>query len=80
MTDTPEILVVCTHNAGRSVAARVLLDPRAEIELPVEPHDRGLRTLLPGRGWLHLRLSDSVYHLLYDTRPLSPVEVTPSRR
>jgi arsenate reductase (thioredoxin) len=23
---TPEILVVCTHNAGRSVAARVLLD------------------------------------------------------
>src|SRR3546814_11480538 len=26
MTDHPEILVVCTHNAGRSVAARVLLD------------------------------------------------------
>ena len=26
MTDAPEILVVCTHNAGRSVAARVLLD------------------------------------------------------
>jgi arsenate reductase len=26
MTDVPEILVVCTHNAGRSVAARVLLD------------------------------------------------------
>ena len=26
MTDLPEILVVCTHNAGRSVAARVLLD------------------------------------------------------
>lgn len=26
MTDPPEILVVCTHNAGRSVAARVLLD------------------------------------------------------
>jgi protein-tyrosine-phosphatase len=28
MTDNhvPEILVVCTHNAGRSVAARVLLD------------------------------------------------------
>lgn len=24
--DRPEILVVCTHNAGRSVAARVLLD------------------------------------------------------
>jgi len=26
VTDRPEILVVCTHNAGRSVAARVLLD------------------------------------------------------
>lgn len=26
MPDTPEVLVVCTHNAGRSVAARVLLD------------------------------------------------------
>lgn len=26
MTDVPQILVVCTHNAGRSVAARVLLD------------------------------------------------------
>ncbi len=26
MSDHPEILVVCTHNAGRSVAARVLLD------------------------------------------------------
>ncbi|HET9608776.1 MAG TPA: hypothetical protein VFP06_04160 [Acidimicrobiales bacterium] len=26
VSDTPEILVVCTHNAGRSVAARVLLD------------------------------------------------------
>lgn len=26
MADVPEILVVCTHNAGRSVAARVLLD------------------------------------------------------
>jgi protein-tyrosine-phosphatase len=25
-TRVPEILVVCTHNAGRSVAARVLLD------------------------------------------------------
>lgn len=25
----PEILVVCTHNAGRSVAARVLLDHHA---------------------------------------------------
>ena len=30
MSDTPEILVVCTHNAGRSVAARVLLDHYGE--------------------------------------------------
>ena len=29
MTDAPEILFVCTHNAGRSVAARVLLDHHA---------------------------------------------------
>jgi len=29
VTDIPEILVVCTHNAGRSVAARVLLDHHA---------------------------------------------------
>jgi arsenate reductase (thioredoxin) len=27
--DLPEILVVCTHNAGRSVAARVLIDHHA---------------------------------------------------
>jgi hypothetical protein len=26
VSDLPEILVACTHNAGRSVAARVLLD------------------------------------------------------
>ena len=26
MSDIPEVLVVCIHNAGRSVAARVLLD------------------------------------------------------
>jgi protein-tyrosine-phosphatase len=26
VSESPEILVVCTHNAGRSVAARVLLD------------------------------------------------------
>ena len=28
--DVPEILVVCTHNAGRSVAARVLIDHHAQ--------------------------------------------------
>lgn len=26
MSDIPEVLVVCTHNAGRSVAARILLE------------------------------------------------------
>jgi arsenate reductase len=30
VNDPPEILVVCTHNAGRSVAARVLLDHYGE--------------------------------------------------
>lgn len=28
--DTPEVLFLCTHNAGRSVAARVLLDHYAQ--------------------------------------------------
>jgi protein-tyrosine-phosphatase len=35
MTDTPEILVVCTHNAGRSVAARVLLDHHGQGRVTV---------------------------------------------
>lgn len=35
MTETPEILVVCTHNAGRSVAARVLLDHHGKGRLTV---------------------------------------------
>ena len=29
-SDTPEVLFVCTHNAGRSVAARLLLDHYAQ--------------------------------------------------
>jgi arsenate reductase len=33
--DVPEILVVCTHNAGRSVAARVLLDHYGEGRVTV---------------------------------------------
>lgn len=36
MTDPPEILVVCTHNAGRSVAARVLLDHHGQGRLRVQ--------------------------------------------
>jgi len=35
MNDIPEILVVCTHNAGRSVAARVLLDHYAQGRVTV---------------------------------------------
>ena len=35
MADIPEILVVCTHNAGRSVAARVLLDHHGAGRLTV---------------------------------------------
>ncbi|HUR76889.1 MAG TPA: arsenate reductase ArsC [Acidimicrobiales bacterium] len=35
-TERLEILVLCTHNAGRSVAARVLLDHHGEGRLRVE--------------------------------------------
>ena len=34
-SEAPEILVVCTHNAGRSVAARVLLDHHGRGRLTV---------------------------------------------
>lgn len=35
MGDTPEVLFVCVHNAGRSVAARVLLDHYAQGRVTV---------------------------------------------
>jgi arsenate reductase len=35
MSDTPVVLFVCTHNAGRSLAARVLLDHYAKGRLDV---------------------------------------------
>jgi arsenate reductase len=35
MTDRPVVLFVCTHNAGRSVAGRVLLDHYAEGRIEV---------------------------------------------
>lgn len=35
MAEVPEILVVCTHNAGRSVAARVLLDHHGQGRVTV---------------------------------------------
>ena len=36
MTEAPVILVVCTHNAGRSVAARVLLDHHGKGRVNVQ--------------------------------------------
>ena len=45
MTDVPVVLFLCTHNAGRSVAARVLLDHYADGRVEVrsagsEPADQ----------------------------------------
>ena len=45
MTDTPVVLFLCVHNAGRSLAARVLLDHYAHGRVDVrsagsEPADR----------------------------------------
>jgi protein-tyrosine-phosphatase len=36
MTDKPVVLFLCVHNAGRSLAARVLLDHYAEGRIRVE--------------------------------------------
>ena len=36
MTDTPVVLFLCVHNAGRSLAAKVLLDHYAEGRIRVE--------------------------------------------
>jgi arsenate reductase (thioredoxin) len=35
MSDVPVVLFLCTHNAGRSVAARVLLDHHADGRIDV---------------------------------------------
>jgi protein-tyrosine-phosphatase len=45
MTDKPSVLFLCTHNAGRSVAAKVLLDHYAQGRVEVrsagsEPGDQ----------------------------------------
>jgi protein-tyrosine-phosphatase len=45
MTDTPVVLFLCTHNAGRSLAAKVLLDHYAQDRVEVrsagsEPADQ----------------------------------------
>ena len=36
MTDKPVVLFLCVHNAGRSLAARVLLDHYAQGRIVVE--------------------------------------------
>src|ERR1700722_7419841 len=36
MTDRPTVLFLCTHNSGRSLAARVLLDHYADGRIRVE--------------------------------------------
>lgn len=58
VSDVPEILVVCTHNAGRSVAARVLLDHygqgrvsvRSAGSAPGEEINPAIAEILTGRG------------------------------
>jgi protein-tyrosine-phosphatase len=35
MTDKPVVLFLCTHNAGRSLAAKVLLDHYAQCRVDV---------------------------------------------
>ncbi|MEO7555659.1 MAG: arsenate reductase ArsC [Acidimicrobiales bacterium] len=58
MNHVPEILVVCTHNAGRSVAARVLLDHhghgrvvvRSAGSAPGEAINPAVATVLGERG------------------------------
>ena len=43
MTDVPEVLYVCTHNAGRSVAAAVLTDHYAQRTRPCSVRGLGIR-------------------------------------
>ncbi|HEY1990080.1 MAG TPA: arsenate reductase ArsC [Acidimicrobiales bacterium] len=58
MTRVPVVLFLCTHNAGRSLAARVLLDHYAEGSVDVrsagsEPGDQlnpAVVAILRGRG------------------------------
>jgi len=58
MTDAPIVLFLCTHNAGRSLAAKVLLDHYAEGRIDVrsagsEPGDQlnpAVVTILTERG------------------------------
>ena len=58
MTDTPVVLFVCIHNAGRSLAARVLLDHYAQGQVdarsagsePAEQLNPSVLALLRERG------------------------------
>jgi arsenate reductase (thioredoxin) len=58
MSETPVVLFLCTHNAGRSLAAKVLLDHYAEGRIdvrsagsePAEELNPSVVTLLVERG------------------------------
>jgi hypothetical protein len=44
MTNPPVVLFVCTHNAGRSLAAKVLLEHYAKGRVEVDPLDPSRRS------------------------------------
>jgi arsenate reductase (thioredoxin) len=58
MTDKPAVLFLCVHNAGRSLAARVLLDHYAEGRVdvrsagsdPADRHNPSVVAVLEERG------------------------------
>jgi arsenate reductase (thioredoxin) len=56
MTNKPIVLFLCTHNAGRSLAAKVLLDHYSQGRVDVrsagsEPADEGLSPRRWCTGW-----------------------------
>ena len=66
MTDTPVVLFLCTHNAGRSLAAKVLLDHYAQGRVEVRSAGSD-----PGNG-----LNPSVVAIL-EERGLDPTKEFP---
>ncbi|HLN40852.1 MAG TPA: arsenate reductase ArsC [Acidimicrobiales bacterium] len=66
MTDTPVVLFLCTHNAGRSLAAKVLLDHYAQGRVDVRSAGSD-----PGNG-----LNPSVVAIL-EERGLDPTKEFP---
>ena len=47
VSEIPEVLVLCTHNAGRSVAARVLIDHYAQGRIKVRSAGSAPGSALP---------------------------------